>query len=57
MIVVSRVVRRYSGENNSQMLGRLSVPAAFFACHLGDSGKNGRITISGIAGISPLISV
>ena len=28
-----------------------------FACHFGDSGRNGRITISGIAGINPLISV
>lgn len=46
-----------AGENSSAMLGRLSVPAAFFAAHLGDSGRNGRITISGSAGMMPLISV
>ena len=57
MIVVTIVVRRNSGENSSPMLGRCSVPAAFFAAHLGDSGRNGRMMISGIAGISPLISV
>ena len=39
------------------MLGRCSVPAARFAAQAGDSGKNGRITISGMAGISPDISV
>jgi hypothetical protein len=39
------------------MLGRLSVPATFFARHAGDSGKNGRIRISGIAGINPDINV
>ena len=57
MIVVTMVVRRSCGEKSSAMLGRLSVPAAFFSAHSGDSGRNGRIRISGIAGITPDISV
>jgi len=57
MIVVTSVVRRNSGENNAPRLGRRSVPAALLAAHLGDSGRNGRITIKGIAGMMPLISV
>ena len=51
MIVVTIVVRRSSGENSAAMLGRLSVPALFFCCQIGDSGRNGRIRISGIAGM------
>jgi hypothetical protein len=54
---VTIVVRRNLGANSWAMLGRRSVPAAFFAAHAGLSGKNGRMTISGIAGISPDISV
>ena len=57
MIVVTIVIRRSSGENSSAMLGRRSVPASRFFCQAGDSGRNGRITISGTAGISPDISV
>ena len=57
MIVVTIVVRRSAGANSSAKLGRCSVPAAFFGCHTGDSGRNGRIRISGIAGITPDISV
>ena len=57
MIVVTIVVRRNCGANSSPMLGRLSVPAAFFSRQTGDSGRNGRMTISGIAGITPDISV
>ena len=57
MIVVTIVVRRSSGEKSAAMLGRLSVPAAFFCCQAGDSGRNGRMRISGIAGITPDMSV
>ncbi len=31
------------------MEGRFNVPAARFSAHFGDSGKNGRITINGMA--------
>ena len=57
MIVVTIVVRRSSGEKSWAMLGRFSVPAAFFSAQAGDSGRNGRITSSGIAGITPEMSV
>ena len=57
MIVVTIVVRRSSGENNAAMLGRLSVPAARRSCQIGDSGRNGLITMRGIAGITPDIKV
>jgi hypothetical protein len=57
MIVVTIVVRANPGENNSAKLGRFKVPASFLACQAGDSGKKGRIMISGMAGISPDISV
>ena len=57
MIVVTIVVRRNCGRNSSAKLGRFSVPAAFFSCHAGDSGRNGRMMISGIAGMTPDISV
>ena len=39
------------------MLGRFSVPACFFAFQAGDSGKNGRMRIKGMAGITPEINV
>ena len=55
--VVTSVVRRSSGENSSAKLGRLSVPASRFCCHAGDSGRNGRMMIKGMAGITPDISV
>src|SRR5687767_43409 len=51
------VVRRRPGAKISRRLGRLSVPASFFRCHTGDSGRNGRMIIKGIAGIRPDISV
>ena len=55
--VVTIVVVRSAGEKSAAMLGRFSVPAAFFCCHAGDSGRNGRMKISGIAGITPDITV
>ena len=57
MIVVTIVVFAYAGANSSPRLGRFSVPACFFCCQIGDSGRKGRITRSGIAGTSPEISV
>jgi hypothetical protein len=39
------------------MLGRFNVPLDFFSRQIGDSGKNGRTRINGIAGISPDNSV
>ncbi len=39
------------------MLGRLSVPAVFFCCQIGDSGRNGRMRMSGMAGMTPDMSV
>ena len=57
MIVVTIVVRANCGLNNSPKLGRFNVPARFFSCHTGDSGRKGRMTIRGIAGIRPDISV
>ena len=57
MIVVTMVVRRNSGVKSAAKLGRLSVPARFFSCHAGDSGRNGRISIRGIAGMTPDMSV
>ena len=47
----------YAGWNNSPKLGRRSVPVCFFARQIGDSGRKGRITISGIAGTRPDMSV
>ena len=57
MIVVTIVVRRSAGAKSAAMLGRFSVPASFFCCQIGDSGRNGRIRISGIAGSTPDIKV
>src|SRR5438552_3973931 len=57
MIVVTIVVCRSPGAKSSVRLGRFSVPEAFFCDHFGDSGRNGRITINGMAGISPDLSV
>ena len=45
--------RRNCGEKSSAKLGRCSIPACFLATHAGDSGKNGRMMMSGIAGITP----
>ena len=53
----ARLVRRYAGANRAPRLGRFSVPAAFLAAQTGLSGRNGRMMISGIAGISPDMSV
>ena len=52
MIIVTHVVRANCGWNNARKLGRFKVPAAFFSAHAGDSGRNGRITISGSAAAS-----
>ena len=58
MIVVTMVVRAELRARTARaMLGRLSVPAAFFSRQTGDSGRNGRTMISGIAGMTPDISV
>src|SRR6266550_1138797 len=57
MIVVMIVVRASSGEKIAARLGRRIVPDNFFNRHAGDSGRNGRMMISGIAGMSPEISV
>ena len=51
------VVLRRSPWNSSARLGRLSVPACFFSRQAGDSGRKGRMSISGMAGITPEISV
>ena len=53
-IVVLRIRRR---EQLAEARAACSVPACFFCCQTGDSGRNGRITISGIAGTTPEISV
>ena len=53
----THVTFAYWGLNSSIKLGRCSVPAAFMAAHLGDSGRNGRMIISGMAGMIPEISV
>ena len=55
--VVTSVVRRNSGEKSSAKLGRLSVPDSRFCCHVGDSGRKGRMMINGMAGINPDIIV
>ena len=55
--VVTMVVRRSSGVNSCAIDGRRNVPAAFFACQAGDSGRNGRMMISGSAGMTPETSV
>jgi hypothetical protein len=54
---VTSVTRRYCGAKSSAMLGRFSVPAARCAFQIGDSGRNGRITMTGIAGMTPVIKV
>ena len=51
------VVLLNCGANNALKLGRLSWPESFFFYHTGDSGRNGRMRISGMAGINPLINV
>ncbi len=51
------VVRRSSGVKSAASDGRRSVPAAFFSRQAGDSGRNGRIRISGSAGMTPEMSV
>ena len=55
--VVTRVVRRRSGDSSARKLGRLSVPAARLSAHVGDSGRKGRSSMSGMAGITPDIRV
>jgi len=57
MSVVTTVVRRRAGLKSSAMLGRFSVPAALRSRQIGDSGRNGRMRISGIAGMIPDMSV
>ena len=58
MIVVTIVVVANAGANSSRearALERAGLPSS--RCQIGDSGRNGRMTISGIAGIRPEISV
>jgi hypothetical protein len=57
MIVVTIVVCRNCGAKSSARLGRFSVPARFFSCQIGDSGRKGRTMINGSAGATPEISV
>ena len=51
------MVFRSAGRNSSAKLGRFNVPLDFFSCQIGDSGRNGRVRMRGIAGISPDSSV
>src|ERR1700733_14017504 len=53
MIVLTIDVLRRSGRKISKNDGRRRVPLARFACQAGDSGRKGRIKISGMAGIKP----
>ena len=55
--VVTQVVSRNAGWKSSVRLGRFNVPLDFFSCQAGDSGKNGLMIISGIAGMIPEIKV
>ena len=55
--VVTIVARRSPGLKISARLGRFSVPAAFFCCQIGDSGRKGRMMINGSAGITPEMRV
>ena len=57
MSVDTTVVRSKAGENSCMMLGRFNVPASFFCFQTGDSGRNGRMKMSGMAGSSPDIKV
>ena len=45
------------GRKAPRKLGRLGVPASRFCCHVGDSGRKGRMMINGMAGINPDIIV
>jgi hypothetical protein len=47
------VVFRSVGWNSSAKLGRFNAPLDFFSNQIGDFGKNGRVRMRGIAGISP----
>jgi hypothetical protein len=51
--VTTHVVFRSDGSKSAAKRGRLNVPRSFFSFHTGDSGRNGRTTIRGMAGISP----
>ena len=55
--VVTIVVFLKRASNSSAKLGRFSVPASFFSRHVGDSGRKGRISMRGMAGMTPDISV
>ena len=56
-MVATMVVFLSWGEKRSLILARFNSPASFFFCHSGDSGRKGRMMISGMAGIKPLIKV
>jgi hypothetical protein len=53
MRVVTRVVFLRSPWKMAARLGLLRVPAVFFSRHVGDSGRNGRMMMSGSAGMTP----
>jgi hypothetical protein len=57
MIVATIVVVRNAGWKSSPTLGRFKVPCWRFSFQIGDSGRNGRMMINGIAGIRPEINV
>ena len=57
MTAVTMVVWANSGVNSAPRLARLSWPVSRLRAQTGDSGRNGRMRISGIAGISPEMSV
>ena len=51
------VTRRRPGANSGRSPGRRNPPSRRLRSHTGDSGRNGRTSMSGIAGISPHSSV
>ena len=55
--VVTIVVRANAGVEQLREARALQRAGRFFSRQVGDSGRNGRIRISGIAGMTPDISV
>ena len=54
---VRQPITELPGENIAARLGRLKGPDDLVGAHTGESGRKGRITSRGIAGISPDMSV
>jgi len=48
-----QMVLHKAGRKSSIGFGRFKVPAAFFSLQIGDSGRKGRTTMTGIAGSIP----